>query len=214
LNTAKTYYKDSSGELIKERKENRIEVEKQEEGKGMSQDLSNNSLAKCLGIVETEKLELRNWEGEDLRTEDRLNSRLGRKLKKIKGGKELERKIFLGSKKQREQSRHSPLASKRPEILLNGQGQVVVWARDAPGCPTNFPKSEWSNLFRGNTINLDIVYSSLNTVQPVLHNVAKLGKLEIYDSEIEPAKRVEMAGQWNSAWTETTEVTVFGFPHR
>jgi hypothetical protein len=92
--------------------------------------------------------------------------------------------------------------------------QVVIWARDASGCPRNFPESEWGNLFRGNTVNLDAVYSSLNAVRPMSHNVAKLGKLEIFNGEIEPAKHVETAGQWNSAWTETTEATVFAFPHR
>jgi hypothetical protein len=92
--------------------------------------------------------------------------------------------------------------------------QVVTWARDAPGCPRNFPESEWNNLFRGNAVNLDVVYSSLNAIRPVSHNIAKLGKLEIYDAEVEPIKRVETAGQWNSAWTETTEATVFAFPHR
>jgi hypothetical protein len=48
----------------------------------------------------------------------------------------------------------------------------------------------------------------------MLHNIAKLGKLKIYNAEIEPAMQVEMVGQWNSTWTETTEATVFAFPHR
>lgn len=142
LKRDKPYCKDSSKESIKESKEKEIELENVK-GEGEI-DLSKNSFARQLGIVEIGKEEMKNWGTGNLRTEDQWISRLGKESKKTEEGKEFEKRILLGSKKHKKQSKHLPLANKKPEEPLNGQEVMLgksssrfEMPQDVPGTSLN-----------------------------------------------------------------------------
>ncbi|EKM76403.1 hypothetical protein AGABI1DRAFT_102278 [Agaricus bisporus var. burnettii JB137-S8] len=86
--------------------------------------------------------------------------------------------------------------------------------RAAPGAPKNFPASEWRNILRGRSVDLNRVLASQYISRPVSENVARLGDLEIRIPGKEKVKRVETSSDWIIAWGATAEATAFAFPHR
>ncbi|KAF8159932.1 hypothetical protein B0H34DRAFT_674208 [Crassisporium funariophilum] len=69
--------------------------------------------------------------------------------------------------------------------------QDMLWfqkAKLAQSAPAGFPTSEWENIVRGISVNIDNVYSSLHHVQT--------------------------SGNWSSAFNKIIKATSFVFPHR
>jgi hypothetical protein len=126
----KPYSRNSSEGLIKGSKEMEIEVKDMREKE--ETDLLNNFLARRLGIIEGEKPKMKKREMENLRIGGQPILGLGRKSKKTRGEKELGKRSFLGSKKLKEQNRHSPSASKKPEIPQEGMSVKLLSGLEMP----------------------------------------------------------------------------------
>jgi hypothetical protein len=84
----------------------------------------------------------------------------------------------------------------------------------AQSAPAGFPASEWDNIVRGISVNIDNVFSSLHHVAPVKENVGRVGSTEISLGHTEPSRRVRTNGDWISAYNEIVKATAFVFPHR
>jgi hypothetical protein len=91
---------------------------------------------------------------------------------------------------------------------------VKKWILVAHTAPRGFPPSEWENIIKGKSVNLDIVLSSLHHIAPIKENVGHVGSTEISLGRTEPTRRVQTSGEWTSAWNSAIKATIFIFPHR
>jgi hypothetical protein len=91
---------------------------------------------------------------------------------------------------------------------------VKKWISVAHTAPRGFPPSEWENIAKGKSVNLDIILSSLHHIAPIKENVGHVGSTEISLGRTEPTRRVQTSGEWTSAWNSAIKATTFIFPHR
>ena len=80
--------------------------------------------------------------------------------------------------------------------------------------PAGFPSSEWDALIKGESVDIDAVFSSLHHVHCVDESVGHVGSTEIQFGRPKPTAKVEMSGQWTSAYNLIVKATLFLFPHR
>ncbi|KAF9040840.1 hypothetical protein BJ165DRAFT_1392651 [Panaeolus papilionaceus] len=83
-----------------------------------------------------------------------------------------------------------------------------------PTKPSGFPYSEWSNILKGNPINLDKVLSSLHRVHAPKESTGCLGDVEISIGHSKPSRRIRNQSEWSSSWNRAIRAYVFIFPHR
>ncbi|KAF8218694.1 hypothetical protein L208DRAFT_1348443, partial [Tricholoma matsutake] len=83
----------------------------------------------------------------------------------------------------------------------------------AASAPQGFPESEWKRIFKGEAINLDIIFSNLHYIAPPKENVGRIGGTEVSLGKTDPARKVQTSGDWNVAWHATTKAIIFAFPH-
>jgi len=79
--------------------------------------------------------------------------------------------------------------------------------------PQGFPDSEWRHIFKGESINLDVVFSNLHHIAPPKENVGHIRGMEISLGRADLAQKVQVSGDWNVTWHATTKATTFAFPH-
>jgi hypothetical protein len=91
---------------------------------------------------------------------------------------------------------------------------VKKWISVAHTAPRGFPPSEWENIAKGKSVNLDVILSSLHHIAPIKENVGHVGSTEISLGRTEPTRRVQTSGEWTSAWNSAIKATTFIFPHR
>lgn len=84
----------------------------------------------------------------------------------------------------------------------------------APGAPKHFPYSEWCNILRGRSVDLNRVFASQFVSRPVPEDVARVGGVEIRVPGRERSKKIQTSADWVIAWGATVEATAFAFPHR
>ena len=100
------------------------------------------------------------------------------------------------------------------EVLQRDPATVKRWIRCATSAPAGFPSSEWDSLIKGESVNIDTVFSSLHHIHRVDESVGRVGTTEIQFGRPKPAARVETSGQWTSAYNLIVKATSFLFPHR
>jgi hypothetical protein len=86
--------------------------------------------------------------------------------------------------------------------------------RRASTAPQGFPESEWKRIFKGEAINLDVIFSNLHHIAPPKENVGRIGGTEISLGKADPARKVQTSGDWTVAWHAASKAIVFAFPHR
>ena len=91
---------------------------------------------------------------------------------------------------------------------------VKHWIRSASSAPAGFPSTEWDALIKGESINIDTVFSSLHHVHCVDESIGHVGSTEIQFGRPKPATKVEMSGQWTATFNLIIKATAFIFPHR
>ncbi|KAF8226877.1 hypothetical protein L208DRAFT_1299581, partial [Tricholoma matsutake] len=69
--------------------------------------------------------------------------------------------------------------------------------RRAASAPQGFPESEWKRIFKGEAINLDVIFSNLHYIAPPKENVGRIGGTEVSLGKTDPARKVQMSGDWN-----------------
>jgi hypothetical protein len=100
------------------------------------------------------------------------------------------------------------------DIIQRDPVTVKRWIRCASSAPAGFPSTEWDALIKGETINLDTVFSSLHHIHSIDEGVGRVGTTEIQFGRPKPAAKVETSGQWTAAFNLVIKATAFVFPHR
>ena len=72
----------------------------------------------------------------------------------------------------------------------------------------------WDSLIKGESVDLDTVFSSLHHIHSIDEGVGRVGTTEIQFGRPKPAAKVETSGQWTSAYNLVVKATAFLFPHR
>jgi hypothetical protein len=100
------------------------------------------------------------------------------------------------------------------DIMQRDPTTVKRWIRCASSAPAGFPSTEWDALVKGESINIDTVFSSLHHIHSIDENVGSVGATEIHFGRPKPAAKVETSGQWTAAFNLIIKATSFVFPHR
>jgi hypothetical protein len=109
-----------------------------------------------------------------------------------------------------------PELQKTRSILLQFAGDYSAIKRwiDISASVPQFPDSEWDNVIKGRSINLDAVFTSVYSTESNTDNVEELGGLSIRFGAVKPAKTIKTHGDWVIAWGAAVDATIFCFPHR
>ena len=74
--------------------------------------------------------------------------------------------------------------------------------------------SEWEHIFKGETVNLDWILSSLHCVTIDEERKARIGETEISFGSSETKRKVESSSEWSTAWRFASRAIAFVFEHR
>jgi hypothetical protein len=81
------------------------------------------------------------------------------------------------------------------DIVQKDPVAVKRWIRCASSAPAGFPSTEWDAIIKGESVNLDTVFSSLHHIHCVDESVGRVGSTEIQFGRPKPAAKVETSGQ-------------------
>ena len=124
---------------------------------------------------------------------------------------------WFNAEQRLRKSNTNPSCNKTRKILdIFHRDPVTVkrWIRCASTAPAGFPSSEWDSLVKGETVDLDTVFSSLHHIHSIDEGVGRVGTTEIQFGRPKPAAKVETSGQWTAAFNLVVKATSFLFPHR
>jgi hypothetical protein len=79
--------------------------------------------------------------------------------------------------------------------------------------PQGFPESEWRHIFKGEAVNLNVIFSNVHHIAPPKENVGCIRRTEISLGKTDPARKIQTSGNWTAAWHATTKATTYAFPH-
>jgi hypothetical protein len=113
-----------------------------------------------------------------------------------------------------------------PEELRKTQKLYKKWSRNYKVSESKvltatsrpfFPSSEWKKIVRGQSVDLDIVYSASSTQageSTVHHFIAEDVQLEFQGTKPSDIKKIADCGQWNSAFRSLRRAYLFLMPWR
>ena len=84
----------------------------------------------------------------------------------------------------------------------------------APGAPENIPPSQWERIFKGESIDLDQILSSLHRVTVTEERKAHIGETDVLLGPAEATRKVSTPSDWSTAWRRASRAIAFVFPHR
>jgi len=84
----------------------------------------------------------------------------------------------------------------------------------AATAPQGFLNLEWKQVFKGEAINLDVIFSNFHHIASPKENVGCIGGTEISLGKADPARKVQTSGDWTIAWHAATKAVMFAFPYR
>ena len=99
-------------------------------------------------------------------------------------------------------------------IFQRDSATVKRWIRCTSSAPAGFPSSEWDAIIKGESIDIDSVFSSLHHIHRIDESIGRVGTTEIQFGRPKPAAKVETSGQWTAAYNLIVKATAFMFPHR
>ena len=100
------------------------------------------------------------------------------------------------------------------DIFQRDHATVKRWIKCASSAPAGFPNTEWDALVKGETVDIDTVFSSLHHIHSIDESIGRVGSTEIQFGRPKPAAKVETSGQWTAAFNLIVKATAFLFPHR
>jgi hypothetical protein len=100
------------------------------------------------------------------------------------------------------------------DVFQRDPTTVKRWIRCASSAPAGFPSTEWDALIKGETVDINTVFSSLHHIHSIDEGIGRVGSTEIQFGRPKPAAKVETSGQWTSAYNLVVKATAFLFPHR
>jgi hypothetical protein len=124
---------------------------------------------------------------------------------------------WFASELQIRKSNRNPSCNKTRDtldIFQRDTATVKRWIRCASSAPAGFPSSEWDALVKGDTVDIDTVFSSLHHIHSIDESVGRVGTTEIQFGRPKPAAKIETSGQWTAAYNLVVKATSFLFPHR
>jgi hypothetical protein len=103
------------------------------------------------------------------------------------------------------------------EDLRNFSQDIPAARQDllnTPGCPP-FPLSEWSNILKGRSVNLDTVFSEIFSVNVDEQEVVTISEgISLKVGKVKQSTKVNTHGDWTIAWGAFTDAMLFIFPYR
>ena len=90
-------------------------------------------------------------------------------------------------------------------------------SKSPPDClPESLPQSssQWERILKGDSVDLNQIFSALHLVVIDEERTGCLGSAEISFGVPEPKKRISTAAEWSSAWRKASKAIAFAFPHR
>jgi hypothetical protein len=99
-------------------------------------------------------------------------------------------------------------------VFQRDQSAVKRWIKCASTAPAGFPNTEWDALVKGETVDIDTVFSSLHHIHSVDEGIGRVGSTEIQFGHPKPAARIETSGQWTAAFNLVIKAMTFLFPHQ
>jgi len=84
----------------------------------------------------------------------------------------------------------------------------------ASGSPDNIPSSQWERIFKGESVDLDQIISSLHRITVNEERKARVGETDIVFGPVEATRKVSTASDWSTAWRRASRAISFVFPHR
>jgi hypothetical protein len=84
----------------------------------------------------------------------------------------------------------------------------------APKSPSGIPSSQWERILKGESVDLNQIFSSLHHVVVDEERTGRMGETEISFGVSEPKKRISTASEWSTAWRKASKAITFAFPHR
>jgi hypothetical protein len=84
---------------------------------------------------------------------------------------------------------------------------------NSPRVPA-FPDSQWDNIVRGRSVDLDVILSSQYTISHDERRTEHFGTLEVVVGTAKPTRTVTNHGQWVGAWQIASTALTFVFPWR
>ena len=100
------------------------------------------------------------------------------------------------------------------DIIQRDPATVKRWIKCTSSAPAGFPSTEWDAIIKGESVNLNTIFSSLHHVHCVDEGIGRVGSTEIQFGRPKPVAKVETSGQWTSAFNLVVKATVFIFPHQ
>ena len=111
----------------------------------------------------------------------------------------------------------NPISQKTVELLRIYNKDIKkckFFVSVAPGAPDNIPPSQWERIFKGESVDLDQILSSLYRVTIAEERKTRIGDTDISLGPIEATRKVSTSSDWSAAWRRASRAIAFVFPHR
>jgi hypothetical protein len=86
--------------------------------------------------------------------------------------------------------------------------------RVSSSAPSGIPYSQWERILKGDSVDLNQIFTSLHHTVPDEERTGRLGSSEITFGVVEPKKRISTAAEWSASWRRASKAIAFAFPHR
>ncbi|KAF8802562.1 hypothetical protein BYT27DRAFT_7260861 [Phlegmacium glaucopus] len=110
-----------------------------------------------------------------------------------------------------------PSSQETRQLLQVYHGDIAkakFYAKIAPNSPTGIPSSQWEHIFRGDSVNLNQILTSLHHTVVDEERKGRLGDAEVSLGFPEAKKHVRTASEWLTAWRRASKTISFMFPNR
>jgi Zinc knuckle len=92
--------------------------------------------------------------------------------------------------------------------------KAKFFVKIAHNSPSGIPSSQWEQIFKGDSVDLNQIFASLHHTVPDEERTGRLGDTEITFGVSEAKKRVSTASEWSASWRRASKAIGFAFPHR
>ena len=93
------------------------------------------------------------------------------------------------------------------DIFQRDPATVKRWIRCASIAPAGFPTSEWDTLIKGETVDINTIFSSLHHIHSIDESIRHVGSTEIQFGRPKPTVKIETSGQWTAVYNLVVKAT-------
>ena len=99
-------------------------------------------------------------------------------------------------------------------LFSNDFSGTKALLRVAHNLPEGIPSSQWDRILRGESVDLNQVFSSMHCVQLNEERKGRFGDAEVIFAVTEPKRQVKTGADWSAAFRKVSRAVTFLFPHR